>query len=69
MSTPRYEVQTGSGKSAYVTCATATRFTEAWAEYAKIHTPGRKRLLRNGVVLVRDRGDDQQQTINFEEAT
>lgn len=69
MSKPRYEIQTGSGKSAYVTVATSTRLAEAYARYAGVDVLGtdRKRLLRNGKVLVRQQGDDRQQRLDFSE--
>ena len=68
MSTPRYEIQTGSGKSAYITQSTATRLIEAFKRYDEtpVHPSERKRLLRNGKVLLRQQGDGNQHTLDLE---
>lgn len=57
--TPTYEVQVARGKEAYETRSTSTRFVEAWRLYDALPTTNahRKRLLRNGHILLRQIGE------------
>lgn len=57
-----YEVQVAHGNHAYQTQSTSVRFVEAWRLYDAVETTNahRKRLLRNGHVLLRQIGNAPQ---------